>query len=982
LRKVKQVAAAGPRTRPAGDDARMDGLAPTVARPSFGETELLALVSATLSDLHPGVPGQPAVELGSSLDRDLGFDSLGRMELLLRLEAAAGVALPEDTLARAETVADLWQALQRGRSRPGAGAARATRAAAPKPATAAASAAPAAPAGEAAAAAVGELPPWAHASTLLEVLDAHLQVHPDRVQVVHLADEAQTPLTYRQLADGAAAFAAGLQRAGLQPRQTVAIMLPTSPDYFFTYLGILRAGAIPVPIYPPARASQLEDHVRRHTGILANAQVRLLVSVPEAMTVARLLQARVPGLRAVLTPQQLAAGGGAPAPVAVQPDDVAFIQYTSGSTGQPKGVALTHANLLANIRAMAQAVEATPDDVFVSWLPLYHDMGLIGAWLGGFTVGFRLVVMSPLAFLARPRRWLEVLTEHRGTLSAGPNFAYELCLARIDDDALAGLDLSSWRLAFNGAEAVSPDTVTRFAARFAACGLRPQAVTPVYGLAEASVGLLFPPLRRGPRIDCIRRDRFEQERRALPAPADDASALRFVACGRVLPGHEVRIVDDDGQPRPDRVEGRLEFRGPSATRGYWRAPELTARLFHDGWLDTGDRAYAVDGEVFVTGRVKDIVIRGGRNLYPQEIEEAVGAVPGVRKGCVAVFGRADSRSGTERLVVLAEANPRHARDPAALRDAVARAVVDAIGEPADEVILAPPHTVLKTSSGKVRRSACRELVEQGRVGAAPASVRRQWLQLAAGGLALRLRSAGRALGDALWSVRAVGLFALFVPVSWLWAVTRPDADAAWAFCHRAARALLRLAGTPVTVDGLERLPADRPVVVVCNHASYLDGMVLVAALARRHAFVAKRELQRQFVAGRFLTRLGAAFVERFDPRRSVADAQHMADAATGGAPLLVFPEGTFVAAPGLLPFHLGAFLAAAQAGVPIVPIALTGTRRMLGAGRWWPRRAALALHLGPPIEVPAAAELFAAAVQMRDAAQAAIARAMAEADEA
>ncbi|MBI3155589.1 MAG: AMP-binding protein, partial [Burkholderiales bacterium] len=679
----------------------------------FGQAELVDLVDATARDLHAGAPGLPEVAPACSLDRDLGFDSLGRMELLLRIEAAAGVALPEDTLQTAETVADLWAAVQRGR----------VRAAVPQPM-------PTAGAAAAAAARTRTLAPpapdtgaepgrWQAAQTLLEVLDAHLQAHPDRVQIHCLADDACTPISYRQLAERAGALAAGLQRAGLKPRQTVAIMLPTSPEYFDTYLGILRAGGIPVPIYPPARASQLEDHVRRHTGILANAQVALMVSVPEAMTVARLLQARVQGLRAVLTPAQLAAGGGTPRPVALRADDVAFIQYTSGSTGAPKGVALTHANLLANIRAMVQAIEATEDDIFVSWLPLYHDMGLIGAWLGSFYVGMPLVVMSPLAFLARPRRWLEVLSQHGGTLSAGPNFAYELCLARIADQELAGLDLSRWRLAFNGAEAVGPDTVLRFGARFAACGLRPDAMTPVYGLAEASVGLLFPPLRRGPRIDRVRRAPFERERHALPAAPDDTGALRFVACGRALPGHAVRIVDDAGRELPERVEGRLVFRGPSATAGYWRNPQQTARLFDRGWLDSGDRAYAADGEIFVTGRVKDIVIRGGRNLYPQEIEDAVGAVDGVRKGCVAVFGRPDARTGTERLVVLAEVRPRRAGDAAALRDAVARAVLAAIGEPADEIVLAPPHTVLKTSSGKVRRSACRELVGQGRVGSAP-----------------------------------------------------------------------------------------------------------------------------------------------------------------------------------------------------------------------------------------------------------------------
>ncbi|HTT12566.1 MAG TPA: AMP-binding protein [Burkholderiaceae bacterium] len=937
--------------------------APATRRPP--ERALLEIVEQTVRDLQPGAAVLPRIVLDSTLDRDLGFDSLARVELLLRIERDFHIDLPPETLQRAETVHDLLVAIARAGSAAPSGAQVALDLRQPG---------------------AGEIEEPATASTLLEVLDHHVQAHAEKVQIIVLADDTATEISYGALAGGARKVAAALQRAGLEPRQCVALMLPTSAAYFACFFGILMAGGIPVPIYPPARASQLEDHVMRHAGILANAQAVLLIAVPEAMVVARLLQARVPGLRHVVTPERLdaalpaadsaSAEGAGPAPVQVGAEDIAFIQYTSGSTGNPKGVVLTHGNLLANIRTMQKVEAATASDVFVSWLPLYHDMGLIGAVLATLYIGMPLVVMSPLMFLAKPERWLWAIHRYRGTISAAPNFAYELCLKGIDDAALAGLDLSSWRLAFNGAEPVGPDTVTRFAARFAPYGLRRDAMTPVYGLAEASVGLLFPPLNRGPLIDRIRRDALAREGRAIPSTAGDATAQRFVACGRPLPGHPVRIVDERGNEVGERVEGRLEFKGPSATRGYFRNPAETARLFHDGWLDTGDRAYAAAGDIYLTGRVKDIVIRGGRHIYPQEIEDAVGTVPGVRKGCVAVFGSADVALGTERLVVLAETRAADEVVRARLRETIGRAVVDVLGEPADEILLAGPHTVLKTSSGKIRRSACRAEYEAGHLQARRLPLRWRLVRLAAGALALRLRAAAAAAARFVFGLYAVALLVLLAPAAWVAAVLAPTPAIAWRRSGVAARLLLRLACIPFAVRGLERLPLDRACVLVSNHASYLDGLVLVAALPQPYSFVAKRELRDQFVAGRYLAGLGAEFVERFDARRSVEDANRMTALVVAGRSLLVFPEGTFVAAPGLLPFHLGAFLAAASAGAPVVPIAIRGTRTILPDGRWWPRRAPITIHIGVPI-APAlheASDVFAAATRLRAAARAEVER--------
>lgn len=913
---------------------------------------LLDVVRQTYLDLHRRPDGGYHVTLDSSLDRELGFDSLGRVELLTRIEVALGVNLPESVLQTAETPRDLLIALRAAGGKSGAAPTAAGRAGTPQ-------SSPEAAAGEGA--------------TLPDMLAWHVRQHGDRTHIICLSDAGEEEISYARLSREAAAVAAGLQREGLEPRQAVAIMLPTSPEYFFVYFGILLAGGIPVPIYPPARLSQVEEHVRRHGTILASARAAMLVTVREAMAVARLLEASVPGRLRVVTAAGLSQGEGEAPRVPVAAGDIAFIQYTSGSTGNPKGVVLTHANLLANIRAMAGAVHATPGDVFVSWLPLYHDMGLIGAWLSGLCVGFPLVVMSPLAFLARPERWLQAIHRYRGTLSAGPNFAYELCARKADDAHLAGLDLSSWRMAFNGAEAVMPETLRRFQERFARFGFRPETMVPVYGLAESSVGLLFPPIGRAPVIDCIGRERFERDRQALPAAATDANPLRFVACGRSLPGHEVRIVDASGREVGERVEGRLQFRGPSATGGYYRSPEETRRLFCGDWLETGDRAYLAEGDVYITGRIKDVIIRGGRNIFPHELEGVVGALPGVRKGCVAVFGSPDPQSGTERLVVLAETRETDPAARSALRDRIFGAVLDVLGEPPDEVVLAPPHAALKTSSGKIRRSATRERYEAGRVGVrSPAA----WYQVVRLVMRAALPQARRWLrtgGEFLYAAYAWAVFWVIAPTTWLLTSATSRPARAWAIGRTAARVFFRICGVPLVVRGREKLPPGGPSVLVANHASYLDGIILVAALPRPYSFVAKRELDQQFIPSVYLRHLGAEFVERSAARQGAEDAHRMANAVAEQRSLAFFPEGTFRDASGLLPFRLGAFVTAARGRLPIVPVAIRGSRVILRGDRWFPRWGRLTVTIGEPILPPSdGRNTFAVAAELRDAARAVI----------
>src|SRR5499427_6319102 len=740
---------------------------------------LLDTVQQLALELHPHKHDALAVTLDSALERDLGFDSLGRMELLLRLERALGVQLPEQVLASAEVLRDLLHALQGVSVVMPSGLATAVDSTVVE--------------------AADRVP--SSATTLVAVLDWHARVHPQRRHMaLYSADEHIEEITYAALYDSAAAVAAGLQAHDLQPGQTVALMLPTSRDFFAGFYGILLAGGIPVPLYPPARLSQLEEHLHRQMRILSNAATVMLLTVPEAKPLARLLSAQVEGLRHVVTVPELTADGGTVVRPPVQAHDIAFVQYTSGSTGNPKGVVLTHANLLANLQAMGQAVQITSTDVFVSWLPLYHDMGLIGAWLGSLLYAYPLVLMSPLAFLARPARWLWAIHKHRGTLSAGPNFAYDLCTRRIDDRDLEGLDLSSWRVAFNGAEPVSAVTLAHFSERFAPYGFRPEAMAPVYGLAEATLGVAFPVLGRTPHVDAIQREPFMRSGRAVPADKHDATALHFVTCGQPLPGYQIRIVDATGHEVGERQEGRLEFQGPSTTRGYFHNPEATSRLFHGAWLDSGDMAYMVGSSVYLTGRAKDIIIRAGRNIYPHELEEAIGNITGLRRGCVAVFGSPDPVTGTERLVVLAETRQTDTDVLVQLRRQVEVTVTDLLGTPPDDVVLVPPGGVLKTSSGKLRRAASRERYEQGELGKRQRAVWWQLTRLALTSVLPQVRRGSQSLAGVLYAAYVWALCGTVLPVAWGIIALLPRRSWCQAVARTTVRLLLRLSGISLVVQ--------------------------------------------------------------------------------------------------------------------------------------------------------------------------------------
>ena len=900
---------------------------------------LLALIAGMVRELHPGTE-RAAVGLDDAIETTLGLDSVSRVELLARIEQSFGLRLPEQRVAAARTPRDLLDAIAAAHGAPLAGA-------------------PVLPLPEA----VVGTPE--RATTMLEAYCWHLEHHPEREQVRLIdADRTLASLTYVALWQSAGGIAAGLEAAGVGRGDTVALMLPTGAAFFEAMLGTLRRGAVPVPLYPPWRWSDIGEHVRSRAAILANAQARLLVTVPEASFVGRIIRAEQPWLRGVVSVEQLRGGDTAAALPPLAGRDLALLQYTSGSTGDPKGVMLAHDNLLANIRAMGRAAAASSRDRFVSWLPLYHDMGLIGAWFGTLYHAIPLILMSPATFLARPATWLQAIARHRATISAGPNFAYEIAATRIRDEDLEGVDLASWRLAFNGAEPVRAATLERFAARYARYGFDRRALTPVYGLAESAVGLAFPPLQRGPLVEAV--DGLALAHRGEAAIAGPAcpAVQHVVSCGRPLPDHEIRVVDAAGRELPERVEGRVEFRGPSATAGYYRNPAATARLLDGDWRDTGDVGYVGDGELYLTSRAKDLIKRGGHAIHPYDLEAAIGDVPGIRKGCVAVFGSTDAAHGSERVIVVAETARTDPAGRQALHHELVRLAATHLDGPADDVLLVPPRTLLKTSSGKIRRAACRERYERGSL---TTPQRAAWLQLAA----LVARANAAKLGRSAAALRRIA----YATYAWLMlasvavgclvrlAIAR-DPPARYAVAHQAAATLARRCRIALTLEGREHLAHAGPAVIVANHASYVDALALVAILETDVRFAAKRELARAPVLGWALRRLGTHFVDRVDAAGGIEDTRGLAAAVRRGERILVFPEGTFTRAAGLAGFHLGAFVVSAEAGVPVVPVVLKGTRSVLRASQWQPRRHPVAVCILPPV-LPDGHD-WSAAVRLRD----------------
>lgn len=528
--------------------------------------------------------------------------------------------------------------------------------------------------------------------------------------------EDETFLAYRDLQGAARRFAGGLAHLGIRPGDRVALLLPTSPDFAHAFFGVLLLGAVPVPLYPPVRLGRLEEFHARTARMIAVAACRLVVADSRS---ARLLGVAVGRSRPTLglrTAGEVLASSPGEAFLPSRTDDLALVQFSSGTTVDPKPVALTHRAVLANLDAIDLLLREAGPVRGVSWLPLYHDMGLVGGFLGALAHPAPLALIPPEHFLARPALWLRAISRHRATVSPAPNFAYGLAVRRVRDEQLVGVDLSSWRLALCGAEPVSPAVLRGFTERFAPHGLDPVAPTPVYGLSEATLAVTFGATRRPFATTAVDPVRLARNDEVADGPRE------LVSVGRPVPGMEVEIRDDAGAEVPAGRVGRIWIRGPSLMLGYLGNDAATRAVLRDGWLDTGDLGFVRNDELFIAGRAKDAIVLRGKNHGPEEFEEALAEVAGARAGCAVAVGIVPPDGEGEELVILAE-HERENPPPEDLAERIREAVLARTGIRPYEVRILAPGTLPRTSSGKLRRGEAKRQLLAGAL-LPPAPVRR------------------------------------------------------------------------------------------------------------------------------------------------------------------------------------------------------------------------------------------------------------------
>lgn len=565
-------------------------------------------------------------------------------------------------------------------------------------------------------------------STLAHALEAAAKIAPTRgytfltdAGVPSFAPDANASfVSYPALEEATRRFGGAMQGAGLRKGDRVALILPDNEQFVLCFLGAIRAGIIPVPIYPPVGLGALQGYLDNTRHIVARSGAKVLVTAANIRRLLGTVQASCPDLQKVVTVEEMGVGSHPFREETIAPDDVAFLQFTSGSTSRPKGVTLTHQNLIANVKCiMVDGLASNDVDVGVSWLPLFHDMGLIGFVLAPLVHDVPVTFLPSLLFLKRPVTWFQAMTRYKGSIAFAPNFAYALSIKRIKEADLAGIDLSSWRIAGCGAEPIRPETLEGFAEAFGKCGFSKGALLPSYGMAESSLAISFTPRHQGMKTVSVDGQKLWSDGVAEDAQDDAESAVRLVSCGSAFPAHDIGIfaLDDvqSSSPLPEGHVGEIRIQGPSVMRGYWEDDEKTRETFAGTFLRTGDLGFLKDGRLFICGRSKEVIILHGRNYYPQDIEWEASRAQGVRKGNVIAFGARDPKMpDRERVVVAFEVQTKELLEQAKeIGQQVRKMVQEGMSVTLDDAVALAPGVLPKTSSGKLQRARTRELYEAG-----------------------------------------------------------------------------------------------------------------------------------------------------------------------------------------------------------------------------------------------------------------------------
>jgi acyl-CoA synthetase (AMP-forming)/AMP-acid ligase II len=554
---------------------------------------------------------------------------------------------------------------------------------------------------------LAELPPG---ESLAEVIERHGRRRPDAVLGYFVgADGAIEGVSWAEMMARAEALAACLIERGASPGARIVLALQTTSDLLAGFLACQVLGAVPCIVEPPPGGRGLAPWAERLTPKLRVVEPWAILTPDDS----------VEGVTHALCKEPLRvydarppASTGRIAWHRADPGAAAFLQFTSGTTDRPKAIACSHRAVLANVRGVARVGKWNERDLIVSWLPLFHDLGLVAASVAPLCLGIPAAWMSPKAFLMRPARWLWAIHVLRGSISFAPNFAYQLCVKRLEQQDTVGLDLTSWRLAINAAEFVHAETIRDFERKFATAGFSPSSTTPSYGMAEMVVAISSKRAGEPVVIDRISRSALSHAGRAVPVADADVDAMEVVEVGEVLEGHAVRIVGADGKERGEREEGEILVQGPSLFSGYHGNAAATGKALADGWLRTGDLGYLVGARLFVSGRAKEIIIRGGENYHPHLLELAASGVEGVREGCVAAVGVPNPDSGTEDIVIVYETHETSGEALLEIGRNIESTVQACTGLRPDRVLPLAPRSIPKTTSGKIRRGLVRQHLRQ------------------------------------------------------------------------------------------------------------------------------------------------------------------------------------------------------------------------------------------------------------------------------